>query len=142
MADLSKIKLNGVEYNIKDATARALAQPSNWEAESEEAGYIDNKPNVRAGTGTGAIIANSISGKTTNIASGNYSYAEGSGTKARATGSHAEGSGTTASGLNSHAEGTDTTASGVSSHAEGGGTTASGYYSHAEGTGTSATKRS
>ena len=128
MADLSKIKLNGVEYNIKDATARALAQPSDWEAASEEAGYIDNKPSVKAGSGTNAVVANSISGTTANIASGNYSHAEGNNTKA--------------SGINSHAEGADTTASGVSSHAEGGGTIASGYYSHAEGTGTSATKRS
>jgi len=85
-------------------------------------------------------------------ASGDYSHAEGNGTKAIGNYSHAEGNGTTASGYNSHAEGSytkaigdyshaegnGTTASGYNSHAEGNYTTASGYYSHAEGNGTTA----
>ena len=67
-------------------------------------------------------------------ASGNYSYAEGSG-KASGYYSHAEGASTTASGYYSHAEGSNTTASGDYSHAEGYNATASGKYSHAEGGG-------
>lgn len=54
-----------------------------------------------------------------NIASGEYS--------------HAEGRGTTASGKNSHAEGETTVASGDNSHAEGVMSIADGYWAHAEG---------
>ena len=66
-------------------------------------------------------------------ASGQYSHAEGSGTKAIGIGSHAEGAGTTATGQSSHAEGLNTISSGSYSHAEGNQTTALGYISHAEG---------
>ena len=68
-----------------------------------------------------------------NIATGNYSHAEGSYTKAMGDSSHAEGRGTTASGENSHAEGYVTKASGYASHAEGDTTKAIGVCSHAEG---------
>ena len=71
---------------------------------------------VRSGTGTGAVVANDVSN---NVASGNYS--------------HAEGSYTTASGGYSHAEGTYTTASGYYSHAEGYRTIARGPYQHVSG---------
>lgn len=100
-------------------------------------------------------------------ASGNYSYAEGYGSKAtnsesdtitrstsetlgycchaegyysiaRGAISHAEGNGTLASGRNAHAEGNGTVASGSSSHAEGYTTTASGTQAHAEGISTKA----
>lgn len=73
-----------------------------------------------------------------NIASGNYSHAEGVGTSAFGDCSHAEGTGTITSGWASHAEGYSTTASGEDSHAEGYETTASGDGSHAEGYGTKA----
>lgn len=68
-----------------------------------------------------------------NVASGNYSHAEGSITTASGDYSHAEGSRALASGDYSHSEGRNTTASGGNSHAEGYMTTASGQYSHAEG---------
>ena len=68
-----------------------------------------------------------------NIASGNYSHAEGSGTEASGVGSHAEGQRTTSSSQGSHSEGVNTSASGIGSHAEGHSATASGMYSHAEG---------
>lgn len=74
--------------------------------------------------GPGAEIFNNYS---YNIASGDYSHAEGYNTTARGDYSHAEGFYTTASGYYSHAEGRYTTASGVSSHAEGYFTTASDY---------------
>ena len=98
---------------------------------------IDKKflPDVKIigaeGTGENAEIFNDYEG---NIASGDYSHAEGSGTTASGRCSHAEGDGTTASGNDgAHAEGLDTTASGNPSHAEGYKTTASGSGSHAEG---------
>ena len=88
-----------------------------------------------------------------NVASGDYSHAEGDNTVAEGFGSHAEGGGTTASGDYSHAEGGGTTASidyahaegylttasGIAAHAEGRETTAYGNYAHAEGWKTNAT---
>ena len=73
-----------------------------------------------------------------NIASGQYSHAEGGGTTASGDNSHAEGCESTASGKHSHAEGRTTTASGYRSHAEGRDSTAKGNDSHAEGGGTTA----
>lgn len=73
-----------------------------------------------------------------NVASGDYSHAEGRATTASGQYSHAEGSGTTASGDYSHAEGLVTIASGDYSHAEGNATLASGLFAHAEGYGTTA----
>lgn len=73
-----------------------------------------------------------------NVASGEFSHAEGMGTTAVGYASHAEGTRTTANAEASHAEGTGTTASGAAAHAEGSGATASGVYSHAEGVTTTA----
>jgi hypothetical protein len=83
---------------------------------------------------TGAYITGSVTqGYSGNIASGDYSHAEGSGTISSGSYSHAEGISTLASGEGSHAEGREATAYGTGSHAEGRQTTASGSYSHAEG---------
>ena len=83
-------------------------------------------------------IFNTYSGTYKNIASGNYSHAEGSDTKALGDYSHTEGYKTTASGNYSHVEGNNTTASGYCSHAEGNNTKASNDYSHSEGNNTTA----
>ena len=89
---------------------------------------------IHAGTGEDAVYLNNNE----NIASGDYSYAEGGLTTASGYSSHAEGDRTEASGYASHAEGCHTFASGRSSHAEGDNATASGDYSHAEGMSTTA----
>lgn len=81
----------------------------------------------------GAEIFNYYEGGNKNIASGNYSHAEGIKTMATNTGAHAEGQSTVASGLRAHAEGIATEAIGDSSHSEGTSTSAQGIYSHAEG---------
>ena len=99
---------------------------------------INNKPGEK--TAEGGEIFNDYED---NIASGNYSHAEGYQTTASGGYSHAEGIGTTASGdgttvSGAHAEGQDTTASGISSHSEGWNTQASGTGSHAEGYSTEA----
>lgn len=73
-----------------------------------------------------------------NIASGDYSHAEGYNTEASKHSSHAEGCDTTASSEYSHAEGYNTIARGNSSHAEGWSTMATNYASHAEGYSTTA----
>jgi hypothetical protein len=83
-----------------------------------------------ASTGTFAIVTESSG----NLASGNYSLAEGYQTSAIGNYSHAEGYITTALGGNaSHAEGWFTTAFGNNSHAEGDSTKAIGSASHSEG---------
>ena len=73
-----------------------------------------------------------------NVASGEFSHAEGTKTTAVGYVSHAEGYRTKTVGYASHAEGQNTTASDVAAHAEGSGTTASGKAAHAEGIGTTA----
>ena len=83
--------------------------------------------------GNNSEIFNTYSGSYKNVASGEYSHAEGYGTTASGNYSHAEGNGTKAEGNYSHSEGNNTTASGYCSHAEGNNTKASNDYSHAEG---------
>lgn len=73
-----------------------------------------------------------------NVATGDYSHAEGTITTATGDFSHAEGVLTEAEGKCSHAEGQGTIASGYGSHAEGFGTIVEGDYSHAEGRNTHA----
>ena len=82
------------------------------------------------GTGLGSEIFND---NVNNIASGNYSHAEGNETTASGERAHAEGKDTTASGGESHAEGLHTVASGLRSHAEGEDTIASGDVQHVQG---------
>ena len=73
-----------------------------------------------------------------NVASGEFSHAEGTKTTAVGFVSHAEGYRTKTVGYASHAEGQKTTASNVAAHAEGSDTTASGKAAHAEGSDTTA----
>jgi hypothetical protein len=68
-----------------------------------------------------------------NIAVGQWSIAEGSGTVANGRASHAEGAMTQALNDGTHTEGYQTKATGYWSHAEGELTTVSSYASHAEG---------
>lgn len=68
--------------------------------------------------GTGEIF-NSYESTNFNVASGNYSHAEGRLTTASGGHSHAEGASTTASGPYSHAEGQYTLTKEVAEHAEG-----------------------
>ena len=124
-----------------------------------KASYLGGKIDlpIAKGSGTNAVVI----GNDNNIASGNYSvaegynttasdhythsegygtkatkgytHAEGYKTSATAKAAHSEGNQTTASGLHSHSEGYVTTASGGNAHAEGARTVASGDNSHAEG---------
>lgn len=98
--------------------------------------YIAYKPGKTVEEKIHAEIFNDYSA---NVATGDYSHAEGSNTEALGNYSHAEGNNTTAEGAVSHAEGSYTTASGDYSHAEGRSTTASGTHSHAQGYETNAT---
>lgn len=109
----------------------------------------DHVGEVYPGSTSGEVFNDYV----TNIASGDYSHAEGYGCTASGPAAHAEGQRTTAadnyahaegyvctaSGTAAHAEGYRTSATGDYSHAEGHSTRAAGTYSHAEGYGTSAT---
>lgn len=99
--------------------------------------------NTQTTCGNGAEVFNNLE---SNIAIGNYSHAEGSGTVAKGEGAHVEGKENVADGDGAHAEGYSTKASNFAhsegymtsatsqgTHAEGAFTTASGMWSHAEG---------
>lgn len=127
---------NMINYRIVDSVLQKI-----------DSKYIDGY--MAAGTG---VYSNKFNKFDENVASGDYSHAEGyltsasgdsshaegSYTKASGSDSHAEGAATKASGNDSHAEGYYASATGFSSHAEGNNTTASGAQSHAEGNGTTA----
>ena len=91
---------------------------------------VENNQVGSKGEGTGAEIFNNYD---LNVATGEYSHAEGYRSSATKPMSHAEGYETQANGLASHSEGRTTIASGADSHAEGEQTTASGESSHSEG---------
>ena len=100
---------------------------------------------IKRGTGVNAVIEGwleAADGYSANVASGNYSHAEGVNTTASGKYSHAEGISTAATGIYSHSEGFSTKATEGGAHAEGYGTTAAGLGSHAEGAHTLATRRS
>ena len=89
-----------------------------WASNSDSLKYT-----IDGANGTYATIQNDIDN---NIATGNYSHAEGQLTCAAGNNSHTEGFLTSAIGENSHAEGTNSIASGECAHAEGGGKSAGG----------------
>lgn len=93
-----------------------------------------------AGTGVHSEIFNS----TNNVASGNYSHAEGLGTTASGSCSHVEGYETAASGSEAHAEGFYTLASSDRQHVQGKFNVedSANIYAHIVGNGSSDTKRS
>lgn len=124
-------------YSKKDSDAKYLtkdkqAQPDWKENNNKSPAYIKNKPSLvgKEGTGYGAEIFNSYE---KNVASGEFSHAEGYLTTASGPSSHTEGCYTEAFRWAAHAEGNNAIANGDCSHAEGNKTIANGSYSHAEG---------
>jgi hypothetical protein len=91
------------------------------------------------GTSCTASGDNSFAIGSGTTASGESSHAEGDSTTGGGKYSHAEGQGTFAQGIATHAEGLDTHANSNAAHAEGYQTEATGAYSHTEGRATSAT---
>ena len=123
----------GEEAQAKGEEAVQIAQAAANEA-STQAAYAKEQGDLAAqrggvgkvdpnSDGTGEIFNDYIH----NVATGDYSHAEGYGTTARGNFTHAEGYGTTARGNFTHAEGYGTTASGMYSHAEGFITIANSY---------------
>ena len=131
---------DGTLYSAKEPIASA----SSWESTKWQSATVDGTipKNIVDGTGEGAIVENTISGTSANVASGAAAHAEGKGTKAVGAYSHAEGEDTTATGTRSHAEGRGTSTLGFAAHSEGDNTFAKGQCSHAEGYNTTATHHS
>ena len=133
----TSITLDSNEFTDVINDQNTMNTSTNLEKSLITANYVNvNKPGLITSANHSEIFncyKDGVAGLKGNVASGNYSHAEGSGTKAEGNNSHAEGSSTTASGSSSHAEGSGTTASGECSHAEGSATSALGHYSHAGG---------
>ncbi len=127
--DATELGAGGVGENI---TGQSLETASGTFATAAEGAEIfnDYRDRVFETHPFDATITYAING---NIATGNYSHAEGQSTTASGSVSHAEGNRTIASGDISHAEGHYSEASGNYSHAEGRETIANGENSHAEG---------
>ena len=132
-------------------TARSNALTVDWNGNIEcgTVNGVDVTQISSGGSGVGQVdategaqyhgeIFNTYSGEGKNIATANFSHAEGYKTSATGAGSHAEGYYTIASAHASHAEGYETTASDAYAHSEGYKTIASKMYSHAEGFNTKA----
>lgn len=150
---MSKIKIqHGLLQSldeIKDDGAIYFAQDSNYPnngklyydtpINDDNSNQISTRIDV-SGAGytfsNGAEIFNDYRTSTNlqgNVATGEYSHAEGQNTAAQGDYSHSEGKSTTASGQASHTEGYNTKTNNRYSHAEGEGSKASGRASHAEG---------
>ena len=139
--------VDGVTSNIQTqldekATQQWVLENAGGVGKSLEGQTVSPISGTSVTAGVGAEIFNdyrdrtygSNSAQTTgNVASGDYSHAEGRKTTASGYYSHVEGDETYASGMASHAEGLRTEATGMGSHAEGFATHATGKYSHAEG---------
>lgn len=132
-----------------DARSNALTVDWSGNIECGTVNGVDVTQISSGGSGVGQIdategaqyhgeIFNTYSGEGKNIATANFSHAEGYKTSATGAGSHAEGYYTIASAHASHAEGYETTASDAYAHSEGYKTIASKMYSHAEGFNTKA----
>ena len=93
-------------------------------------GYSENDVGQKSANGLCAEIFNDYEN---NIASGDYSHAEGTRTQATGRFAHTEGYETIASGISSHAEGMVTKSINDFTHTEGCGTTATAMYAHASG---------
>ena len=134
-ADFEEYIVIGSNPTTYESLGKMVSQSDWLQTDETAADYIANRPAILAGAGTNSIVQGDL---VQNIATGNYSHAEGANTRADGNYSHTEGSDTTARGDYSHAEGSTTTANGIYSHSEGSNTIANGNYSHTEGNGTTA----
>ena len=153
MAEIQKLTVGGVTYDLKDAVARGYAPiigtgvPTTLTAGLLGQIYVESSTGwsyvcvqdtptyvwvlvtnvLQPGTGVSAAQMDACD------ASGDYSLATGMETEASGAGAVASGFESIASGYSSHAAGERAQATGCASSAEGNQTVASGDYSHAEG---------
>ena len=117
-------------YNNGEARVQSLSYEAivSGEIKVLNGDLLINSPGIKKENG--AEIFNDYEN---NSATGEYSHAEGSWTKAGGSSAHAEGSSSWANADQSHAEGLSTIADGKASHAEGWGSQSNEQSSHAEG---------
>lgn len=137
LGDLATVATSGSYTDLSDKPTIPAAQiQSDWtQSDTTAKDYIKHKPtnlpqanvNIEKGSGSNS---NQVLGCT---ASGEGSFAFGTGTVASGVNSHAEGVNCTALSNQAHAEGKYTEATSENAHAEGNHTTANGNASHTEG---------
>ena len=120
-------KETGKGLSTNDYTTEEKTKLASISANASDVGQLYPNSNH------GEIFNNYENSARPNVASGDYSHAEGGNNTASGTYSHVEGAGNTVSGNYSHAEGGNNTASGTYSHVEGYDNEVSGNYSHVEG---------
>lgn len=123
----TKTDISGLSSQITDIEQNITV----ISGQMESIGECSHVGEVYPGSTSGEVFNN----YERNIASGDYSHAEGYRTSATGDYSHAEGYGCVASGNEAHAEGSGSSATSTHSHAEGAICTARGSASHAEGYG-------
>ena len=119
---------------IKNGTKGSKGDPGETARVSGSTLELIKTPASLKGVGwTGEAVGAEVFNTTENIASGQYSHAEGQGTSATGPYSHAEGRNTQALSNCCHAEGANTIARNWNCHAEGIGTEAATFCQHVQG---------
>ncbi len=136
-----KDKLNNIQANAQVNAIEAIKVNGTVQAIENKTVDItvstfDLSDRMAKGAGQNSVIVGTISGNSSNVATGEDSYAQGRRNTASGLCSHAEGYYSKATGDEAHAEGYNTTASGNYSHAEGYFSEASNGFAHAEGSST------
>lgn len=130
LASLLGVTYSGVVFSEQDIPNDSLSLLIVYKLYQYTNDWLCINDNVGSvGSGYGAEVFNTPR----NIASGDYSHAEGYLTEATHHYAHAEGNGCAASGMSSHAEGEMTAAFGHYSHSEGQETIAHGNWQHVQG---------
>ena len=141
MAENKLVDLNGLARYNEHIKSEIISSIENIELKVINGESIKGTGNIET---IGKLYPDSTHGEifneySRNVASGDFSHAEGAGTNALGQYSHAEGTGTTAQAIAAHAEGAATKAIGDQSHAEGVQTSAEKQAAHAEGADSHAT---
>ena len=146
---IGDLEIDGVTTTLYAPSGGGTAITPNWNATSGQDGYIDNKPNIKAGTNSNiqGVILGQGTGGNTSTSSGICSIAQGGGNKASGINSVAIGSNTEASAMYSVAEGYYTKAYGEYMHTQGkynvkGSTGMYNFYADVIGNGTADNSRS
>ena len=118
---IGDLEIDGVTTTLYAPSGGGTAITPNWNATSGQDGYIDNKPNIKAGTNSNiqGVILGQGTGSNSSTSSGIASIAQGGGNKASGINSVAIGVYTEASAMCSTAEGYYTKAYGENMHTQG-----------------------
>jgi hypothetical protein len=127
------ITINSTDNNTTYTTATTTAGGLMSATDKSKLDGVASGATAVGKVGTNYNTAEVFNNYSENVASGQYSHAEGHKTQATANYAHAEGISTLAQGVQSHAEGYNTKAYSGGAHTEGYCTETHDSYSHAEG---------